>query len=196
MTATTLTARPALSSELDTVLALCLEAFADEAVTAWLVPDPGARLAAMREMLGASLAAAVDAEALVVAFTREGEAVAASIWLDRGETPEDIEVPAGDAGLPPRLAAVRSLTAARHPTVPHIYLASMGTVPKRRGLGAGTAMLRYGLDRAHRLGLPVYLEASTPLNRKLYARHGFTDHGAALRLPEGGPLLQPMWHGA
>ncbi|MEV2242744.1 hypothetical protein [Micromonospora sp. NPDC049891] len=42
----------------------------------------------------------------------------------------------------------------------------------------------------------VYLEASTPLNRKLYARHGFADHGAPIQLPEGGPALQPMWHSA
>jgi GNAT superfamily N-acetyltransferase len=71
----------------------------------------------------------------------------------------------------------------------------MAALPRRRGLGAGTAMLRYGLDRARRLGLPVYLEASTPRNRKLYARHGFHDLGDPIHLPDGGPTLQPMWHG-
>lgn len=70
----------------------------------------------------------------------------------------------------------------------------MAALPRRRGLGAGTAMLRYGLVRARALGLPVYLEASTPRNRKLYARHGFQDHGEPVHLPEDGPVLQPMWH--
>ncbi|GAB3845537.1 hypothetical protein GCM10029963_23980 [Micromonospora andamanensis] len=196
MTATMLTARPALASEFDTVLALCLEAFADEAVTAWVVPDSGARQAATRELLAASLAAAIAAEAMVVAFTCHSEAIAASIWIDMDETSKDTELPAGDDRLTQRLTTVKSLTAARHPKVPHIYLASMGTIPMRRGLGAGTVMLRHGLDRARRLGLPVYLEASTPLNRKLYARHGFADHGAPIQLPEGGPALQPMWHSA
>lgn len=57
-------------------------------------------------------------------------------------------------------------------------------------------MLRYGLDRAHRLSLPVYLEASTPQSRKLYARHDFVDQGPPLPLPDSGPVLQPMWHEA
>ncbi len=78
--------------------------------------------------------------------------------------------------------------------VPHVYLSAMAILPRRRGLGAGTAMLRHGLDRASGLDLPAYLEASTPRNRRLYARHGFRDRGEPIHLPEGGPVLQPMWH--
>nr|MDT0657722.1 GNAT family N-acetyltransferase [Micromonospora sp. DSM 115978] len=89
-----------------------------------------------------------------------------------------------------------SATAARHPHVPHVYLSSMGTLPARRGLGPGSAMLRHGLDRARGLGLPVYLEASTSRNHALYARHGFVDLGPPLPLPEGGPVLRPMWYDA
>jgi GNAT superfamily N-acetyltransferase len=77
-----------------------------------------------------------------------------------------------------------------------VYLSAMAALPRRRGLGAGTALLRHGLERAQGLGLPVYLEASTPQNRKLYARHGFQDHGEPVPLPDGGPVLQPMWRGA
>jgi len=91
--------------------------------------------------------------------------------------------------------AVLSATSARHPDVPHVYLSAMAALPRRRGLGAGTAMLRYGLDRARGLGLPVYLETSAPRNRKLYARHGFRDLGDPIYLPDDGPVLQPMWHG-
>lgn len=196
MTTSTLTARPARRSEIDTVPALCLAAFADEAVTAWVIAEPDAPLAAMQDAFTASLVAAVEAEALIVAVTGDGDAVGASVWLDQdGASPESL-VPAGDDAMPQRAATVRSLTTARHPRVPHVYLSAMAARPQWRGLGAGTAMLRYGLDRARRLGLPVYLEASTPQNRKLYARHGFVDHGPALALPDGGPVLQPMWHDA
>jgi GNAT superfamily N-acetyltransferase len=193
---TNLTARPARPSERDRMLSLCLAAFADEAVTVWIAPDPQLRSAMMRAMFEASLEAALNAEELVVAFDPDGEAIAASVWIDRRTAPP--EPPASGTGDDPvnrRLATVMSATEARHPTVPHMYLSAMGTLPRRRGSGAGTALLRYGLDRSRSLGLPVYLEASTPRNRSLYARHGFADHGAPVPLPDGGPVLQPMWHG-
>src|SRR3546814_2511119 len=57
----------------------------------------------------------------------------------------------------------------------------LAALPRRRGLGAGSAMLRHGLDQARELGLPVYLEASTPQNQRLYSRHGFQEHGAPIR---------------
>ncbi|WP_036961497.1 GNAT family N-acetyltransferase, partial [Promicromonospora kroppenstedtii] len=91
------------------------------------------------------------------------------------------------------LAAVLAATSARHPDVPHVYLSAMATLPRRRGLGAGSAMLRTGVAMARDRGLPVYLEASTRQNQQLYARHGFRVHGAALPLPDDGPVLQPMW---
>lgn len=115
MTASTLTARPARTSEVDTVSALCLAAFADEAVTAWVLADPDAPLAAMRETFTASLVAAVEAEALVVAVTAADDAVGASIWLDSDGTSPDNLMPAGDARTSGRTAMVRSLTSARHP---------------------------------------------------------------------------------
>ncbi|MDG4830991.1 GNAT family N-acetyltransferase [Solwaraspora sp. WMMD1047] len=192
---TTLTTRPAHRSESGSLLAICLEAFADEAVTAWVVPDPEARLAGMREMLPASLAAALDAGAVILAVGPDGEAVAASVWIDKQGAPAAPVPPTAGDPVARRLAMVVSATAARHPAVPHVYLSAMGTLPRWRGSGAGTAMLRHGLDRARGLGLPVYLEASTPSNRRLYARHGFSDHGPPVPLPDGGPVLQPMWHG-
>jgi GNAT superfamily N-acetyltransferase len=196
MTTSTLTARPARRSEIDTVPALCLAAFADEAVTAWVIADPDAPLAAMQDTFTASLVAAVEAEALIVAVTGDDDTAGASIWLDQDGTSPGNPMSTGDDQMTRRLALVRSLTTARHPRVPHVYLAAMAARPQWRGLGAGTAMLRYGLDRARRLGLPAYLEASTPQSRKLYARNGFVDHGPALPLPDGGPVLQPMWHDA
>lgn len=195
-----LTVRPAVPSEFGSVLPVCVEAFADEAVSAWVEPDPELRRDRTRELLETSLRAAVDAGQLLVAFLPGGTPVAASVWVALDGAPPEAETPEppkqSESGPPAtrRLTAVLSATSARHPDVPHVYLSAMAALPRRRGLGTGTAMLRHGLDRARGLGLPVYLEASTPRNRKLYARHGFRDLGGPIRLPDDGPVLQPMWH--
>lgn len=179
------------------MLPVCVEAFADEAVSAWVEPEPELRQDRARELSATSLRAAVDAGQLLVAFLPGGDPVAASVWTELDGTPPAAEPPAPfEHDRPPtrRLAAVLAATSARHPDVPHVYLSAMAALPRRRRLGAGSAMLRHGLDHARGLGLPVYLEASTPTNRRLYARHGFHDLGEPIHLPEGGPILQPMWH--
>ncbi|GAB2476487.1 hypothetical protein GCM10027063_16870 [Promicromonospora xylanilytica] len=183
-----------MPSEFGAVLPVCVEAFADEEVSAWVEPEPELRQDHTRELFESSLRAAVDAGQLVVAFLSTGEPVAASVWAELDGAPPDPELPDDDRLITRRLAAVLSATGPRHPDVPHVYLSAMATLPRRRRLGAGSAILRYGLHRARELDLPVYLEASAPRNRKLYARHGFHDHGAPICLPEGGPVLQPMWH--
>ncbi len=187
--------RPSVPSEFTSVLPVCVEAFADEAVSAWVEPEPGRRKEHTRELFEPALRAAVDAGQLLVAFLPGGDPVAASVWVDLDGAPPEPELPDDGRSASRRLAAVLAATDARHPDVSHVYLSAMAALPHRRGLGAGTALLRHGLERAQGLGLPVYLEASTPQNRKLYARHGFQDHGEPIPLPEGGPLLQPMWRG-
>lgn len=198
-------AGPATPAEFDVVLPVCAEAFADEAVSAWVEPAPERRLERTRELFATSLRSAVDAGQLLVAWTDAGEPVAASIWmvLDGAPTAEafeavdDTPTSGTDSAAPAlatrRLAAVLAATSARHPDGPHGYLSAMATRPRRRGLGAGSAMLRHGVAMARDRGLPVYLEASTRQNQRLYAHHGFRAHGTPLPLPDDGPTLQPMW---
>lgn len=187
--------RTATPAEFDHLLPVCVEAFADEAVSAWVEPVPALRLERTRTIFQDSLRAAVDAGELLVAFLPGGEPVAASLWTDlESGLPEPPAAPTPTHRADQRLAVVLAATGERHPREPHVYLSAMAALPGRRGLGAGSAMLRHGLGRARRLGLPVYLEASTPRNRRLYARHGFRDVGEPIRLPEDGPALQPMWH--
>lgn len=43
-------------------------------------------------------------------------------------------------------------------------------------------------------GIPAYLEASTPRNAALYARHGYLPQpNAPFYLPGDGPPMIPMW---
>jgi ribosomal protein S18 acetylase RimI-like enzyme len=60
-----------------------------------------------------------------------------------------------------------------HPVADHWYLPLIGVDSVAQGRGLGTALLRNGLETCDSDGLPAYLEATTPRNRDLYARHGF-----------------------
>lgn len=204
------TAHVADPSELDTVIRVCLEAFADEAVMAWVMPDSEDRHAYMRESFATSLGDAVDIGAVILAVDHAGAAVAASIWVPT-DAPSAIpataqhvpDTPQGsrrsDRGhvdpVQDRLETVEAATRTRTPQKAHMYLTAMATLPRYRGRGAGTVMLAAGLGGSHARGLPVYLEASTTDNRRLYARWGFEPLGDPIHLPDGGPTLQPMWRG-
>ncbi|KAF2678956.1 hypothetical protein K458DRAFT_422618 [Lentithecium fluviatile CBS 122367] len=57
---------------------------------------------------------------------------------------------------------------------PHLYLHMLHTDPKQQGRGAGSALLKWGMQKADELGLPAYLESS-PNAHGFYKRHGFGD---------------------
>lgn len=193
-----ITTRLATPSDRDEVAALCLEAFVDEAVITWVLPDPTTRPAQMRAMFDASLDDAIDADSVLLAVTDVGAPVALSFWISRASAPEPTgsrphpEEHPDDDPVARRLAAIEEATEGARPDVAHLYLSSMAVLPGHRGRGAGGAMITAGVARATALELPVHLEASTPESRRLYARHGFRDHGAPISLPGRGPVLQPM----
>jgi ribosomal protein S18 acetylase RimI-like enzyme len=78
----------------------------------------------------------------------------------------------------------------RHPEEPHWYLPMIGVEPDRQGAGLGTRLMREGLGRCHRDGLPAYLESTNPRNIPFYERLGFRRAG---RIQAGGcPPIVPM----
>jgi GNAT superfamily N-acetyltransferase len=89
--------------------------------------------------------------------------------------------------------ALRGLIAveARHPKLPHWYLAVLGTDPDRQGEGIGSALIRPVLDECDRHEIPAYLETATERNVAFYARHGFKV-SEELQLPKG-PRMWLMW---
>jgi GNAT superfamily N-acetyltransferase len=60
-----------------------------------------------------------------------------------------------------------------HPTDEHWYLPLTGVDPVAQGRGRGSTLLRHALETCDKDGLPAYLEATSPRNRNLHARHGF-----------------------
>jgi GNAT superfamily N-acetyltransferase len=75
-----------------------------------------------------------------------------------------------------------------HPAEPHWYLPLIGVDHPYIGRGLGSALLHHATARADRDGAPCYLEATSPLNKRLYERHGFEQIGVI----QSGDS-PPMW---
>ena len=93
--------------------------------------------------------------------------------------------------LPRAMKGIAAMDAV-HPHEPHYYLPIIGVDPAHQGRGIGSALLRPVLERCDAEGVGAYLEATTPLSRELYLRHGFLDVDV-LELPDDGPPLWRMW---
>ena len=95
--------------------------------------------------------------------------------------------PAGTVRLLQLLGAVERA----HLREPHYYLFAIGADPAHQGRGVGAALLAPMLARCDDEQLPAYLESSNPQNLSFYRRHGFDDHGDALRFGDG-VIVTPM----
>ena len=96
------------------------------------------------------------------------------------------------AAHPVRSVRVLSTLEAKHPKVPHYYLATLGTDPSYQGKGFGTCTMAPVLQKCDNEGLPAYLESSKERNVPLYHRHGF-EVTEELVLPCGGPKVWLMF---
>ncbi|AVT36060.1 N-acetyltransferase [Plantactinospora sp. BB1] len=207
----TMTVRRAGLADARAVAEAVARAGLDEAVFSWVVPDEAARQAcaeAWVEFAPAWVSGLLETGEILL--MRDGSLAVGglSVWELRGPGPDESTAPVDPVEAQrqaafldraygryaPRMALVDELIAARHPDrEPHWYLQQMAVLPALRGRGLGGAMLRHQLDRADTDGIGTYLEASTPRNRALYERYGFRAQGEPIRLPDGGPALQPMW---
>jgi len=72
------------------------------------------------------------------------------------------------------------------PEEPLTYLSHIGVTPERQGEGLGSALMRDGLARADREGVPIWLETSKATNAHYYEGFGFVAV-AEEDAPGGGP---------
>ncbi|MDG4786469.1 GNAT family N-acetyltransferase [Micromonospora sp. WMMD1102] len=206
MTETVLVRRAGLA-DARAVAALLGRAGHDEAVLGWVVPDESARRACARSWVEFApdwLGGLLRTGELLLAGDESNPFGGVAVWEHR--TPAPAAATAGPderqaaflarayGRYAPRMVLVDQLISARHPDRrPHWYLQQMVVLPELRGRGLGGAMLRHQLRRADADGIGSYLEASSPRNRALYQRYGFRSCAEPIRLPDGGPTLQPMW---
>lgn len=184
--------RRATIADLDQCAAVLGEAFRDYPWTRWTVAadDHVARVTALQR-LALEHFGLPHGEVWVAETAGTIESVA--VWMDNGtEVPRDSGVAARAAALEgdrhAASAAAEAMTAAWRPSERHMYLATVGTLPDRRGRGLARAVLTAVLDPTD---LPAFLETSSEANVRLYEQLGFVvvDH---LRIPDGGPDVWAM----
>jgi ribosomal protein S18 acetylase RimI-like enzyme len=150
------------------------EAFLEDPVFSWLLPDEPRRRARLRRFF------AVELRHLVL---RRGSA-----WTSEELNGAALVLPPKAWSTPPhvvllqglcfgvrvdRPAGLLALIERRHLREPHYYFAYIGVAPEAQGQGLGSKLMGPTLERCDTEGLPAYLEASSERNAALYERLGF-----------------------
>jgi GNAT superfamily N-acetyltransferase len=178
------------------VAELLAVAFLTDPVTRWLFPDPQDR--ARRHPAFFQIFTDRALTSGVVHLTTDGHAAALWLRIDHHAPPPPIPPQPLAAACGPNLARMQildGLVETGHPQQRHEYLSFMGVRPDQQGRGLGTALLTHRIADLDTAGVPAYLEATSPRNRRLYERMGFTPLPAAIDLP-AGPRLARMWRPA
>jgi GNAT superfamily N-acetyltransferase len=189
--------RPAAADEARPIARTLADAFTDDPIAAWTLPDDAQR----HDRLD-----------------RTFLALARKLWLDQAAvytTPDLAGVAVWHAPGTWRLSAAKQLRLMpamlraygrwtgrvvrlvtyyerKHPREPHWYLEFLGVSPDWQGRGLGTALMAPILDRCDREGVPAYLESSTPRSRICYERAGF-EVMEELASPGDCPPAWAMW---
>jgi GNAT superfamily N-acetyltransferase len=150
------------------------QAFFEDPVLGWLMPDDAKRRARLRRFFAIELRHVALRRGRV---WTTGELAGAALSLPPGawRAPLRATLLEGTA-FGARLSRAARMGAAmewRHVREPHYYVRDVGVLPKMQGRGLGSALLGPTLDRCDREGMPAYLEASSERNAALYERLGF-----------------------
>lgn len=185
--------RDALGAEdADRCADILTDAFADDPVSVWLVPEPDERAEVLH--------------AYFHLFVRHGQQVGTvhladdhgcAVWLpsDAADATDlDGQLQRLSGRHVARFAQFGQIMDDRHPTGPaHDYLMLLGITTGRQGRGLGSALLAHRLHQLDPIGLPTYLEATTERSANgVYARAGYRPHGEPIRFPDGLQTY-PMW---
>jgi GNAT superfamily N-acetyltransferase len=169
--------RQATADDVACLATVLAEAFADDPMFAWLIPDDSRRRARLRRYFGVEL--------------RHFALPRGRVWTTDDLAGAMLSLPPGKWRVPPyatllhgRAFGAQVPKAARLGTAmewrhmrlvrePHHYVRDIGVHPDRQGRGLGGALMRPMLDRCDQDGLPAYLEASSERSAALYERLGF-----------------------
>lgn len=180
--------RRATTEDVHSLKTVLAEAFFEDPILGWLIPDDTKRRARLRRFF------AIELRHMALPRGR--------VWTTSDLTGAALSLPPGAWRVPLRvnllegtIFGVHLSRAARfgaamewhHVRESHYYVRDVGVLPNMQGKGLGSALLNPTLDRCDREGLPAYLEASSERNAALYERLGFklTDE---LRIAGSPPL--------
>lgn len=188
MTAMTLTAVPV---DRERTLAVLVAAFGSDPVIRWVLPDARGYLTHFPALLALSADLALAAGTADYAQDYAGAALwlAPDVELD-GEALAELAAGAVEPQRHGELFELLEQMDHHHPDEACWYLPFIGVDPRAHGQGTGSRLLAGALERCDADGLPAYLEATSPRNRALYERHGFTVTGEICS--GDSPPLWPM----
>jgi GNAT superfamily N-acetyltransferase len=183
-------------ADLDALSQVIADAFHDLAPSRWLIADDAAR----REIFPGYFRLYVEHAMANGVVHTTAERTAVALWIPAGasepDPPGDYDVRLRAATGPwiDRFLAFDAALNEHHPAgIAHHHLALLAVRPECQGKGIGTALLRsYHEILDSDAESPAYLEASDLGTRRIYLRHGYSDHGPPIQLPYG-PLMYPMW---
>ena len=164
----------ATTDDIPRLKAVLAEAFFDDPILSWLMPDEGKRLGRLRRYFGIELRHLALARGRVWT-TSDLAGAALSLPPGRWRSPLRVTLLEGSAfGL--HVARAARLAAAiewRHVHGAHYSVRDVGVLPCMQGRGLGSVLMQPTLERSDREGLPTYLEASSDRSAALYERLGF-----------------------
>ncbi|GAA4534461.1 GNAT family N-acetyltransferase [Amycolatopsis samaneae] len=184
MTGSGLVVRAAQGADRRQAIEVLGRAFQVEPVYHWVFPDPGVRARKLAPLLGTFVRHLHAGTRTTEVATVAGTVVGAAVWDRPGAVhPGPLRTMRALPGLLracgrglPRLGKLGEKFDEARPDRPHWYLFHLGADPERQGNGVGSALLRAGLARCDREGMPAYLECK-PSHLSYYARFGFEAHG-------------------
>jgi GNAT superfamily N-acetyltransferase len=191
------TVRKARPDELGRLAAVLARAFYDDPPIRWVITDDGRRRKLLERSFGLYLHKLWFKQD---ACYTTGSVVGAIVWERPGQWKVGVldqlrllpSMARINGRLLPQILRAIAALESNHPVEPHYYLPLVGVDPEWQGRGLGTALMRPIVERCDTEKVPAYLEATTPRNRALYARHGF-EATEQFSLGPGSPPLWRMW---
>lgn len=166
---------------LDAAALTLTTAFHADPMFAWIFPDPVERTRALGHLFRVPLKYGLRRGHIA----QSDSAKAVAVWASPGRTVTPLEMIRSGmlsatyrVGIRPISKFIGAMDALekihkRRASAPHWYLMLLGVDTEHQGQGRGAVLVKEGLARADREGLPCYLETSEPRNLGFYERLGF-----------------------
>lgn len=174
------TVRSAKVSEVPALSVAMAQAFANDPVMNWLMPQRSRRRARRELMFTLELQTYVlPQQGLMFTADDPGGGLAGGCLVlppGRWRMPETVNGRTAMRWLQtfgtqlPRASRTQRTLEEHHPAEPHYYIRSIGVRPALQGEGLGTALMRPTLDRCDSERVSAYLEASSERSAALYER--------------------------
>lgn len=195
----TTTIRAATHDDAPAVAGLLAEAFLHGDLAPWLIRHLDTRARIYQRYFALLTGQALDHGQVQVTSDHTSGVTAAALWypIAGGPPPAAADYHHQLAEITgPHLHRFTALDDAMHRHHPydrwHHYLALLAVHPDRQHQGLGSALLTHHHTELDDNATPAYLEATSPRNARLYARHRYRPR-PTYRVAGDGPLLYPMW---